>query len=52
MNRLFNAHVRLIYKDEQGEASVSSSVADRTEFWWNERKPNESSLWESKIELA
>ena len=30
MNRLFNAHVRLIYKDEHGEASVSSSVADRT----------------------
>ena len=52
MNRLFNAHVRLIYKDEQGEASVSSSVADRTEFWWNERKPDEPSLWESKIELG
>ena len=47
-----NAHVRLVYKDERGEASVSSSVADRTEFWWNERKPNERVLWESKIELG
>ena len=52
MRRLFNAHVQLVYKDEHGEVSVSSSVADRTEFWWNERKPNQSSLWDSKIELG
>ena len=32
MRRLFNAHVQLIYEDELGEASVSSSVADRTEL--------------------
>ena len=24
---------------------MSSSIAARTEFWWNERKPGESSLW-------
>ena len=52
MRRLFNAHVQLVYKDEYGEVSVSSSVADRTEFWWNERKPDEPTLWESKIELG
>ena len=52
MKRLFNAHVRLIYKDEHGEASMSSSVADRTEFWWNERKPDQPVLWESKIYLG
>ena len=52
MRRLFNAHVQLVYEDEQGEARVSSSVADRTEFWWNERKPDEPVLWESKIYLG
>ena len=52
MRRLFNAHVRLVYEYERGEASMSSSVADRTEFWWNERKPDERSLWESKIRLG
>ena len=52
MRRLFNAHVRLVYEDKHGEASVSSSVADRTEFWWNERKPAERSLWDSKIRLG
>ena len=52
MKRLFNAHVQLVYEDEHGEARVSSSVADRTELWWNERKPDEPTLWESKIELG
>ena len=52
MRRLFNAHVQLIYEDEHGEASVSSSVTDSTELWWNVRKPGERSLWESKIELS
>ena len=27
-------------------------VADRTEFWWNERKPDERVLWDSKIRLG
>ena len=52
MKRLFNASVRLIYEDEHGEASLNSLVADRTEFWWNELKPNERSLWDSKIRLG
>ena len=52
MKRLFSATVQLIYENEHGEARVSSSVADRTEFWWNERKPDERSLWQSKIELG
>ena len=52
MHRLFNAHVQLVYEDEHGEASVSSSVTDSTELWWNVRKPDQSSLWESKIELS
>ena len=52
MRRLFNASVQLIYEDGRREASASSFVADRTEFWWNERKPDERVLWESKIELG
>ena len=52
MRRLFHATVSLIYQDERGEASMSSLVADRREFWWNERKPDEPVLWESKIRLG
>ena len=52
MRRLFNAHVQLIYKDAHGEASVNSLVADRTEFWWNTKQPDDRTLWESKIQLS
>ena len=31
---------------------ISSSVADRTEFWWNPKRPDQPSLWESKIYLG
>ena len=52
MRRLFGCTVQLTYKDEQGEAAVNSLIARRTEFWWNERKPNQPVLWESKVELG
>ena len=52
MKRLFGCTVQLIYEDDHGEARVSAFIADRTEFWWNERKPNQPVLWESKIELS
>ena len=52
MRRLFRCHVELVYEHEHGERSVASRIADRTDLWWNERKPDERSLWESKIELG
>ena len=52
MRRLFNAHVRLVYEDENGEQFISSAIADRGAFWWNKRKHDQPSLWESKIYLG
>ena len=52
MKRLFDCTVKLTYKDERGEASVNALIARRTEFWWNPKRPNEPTLWESKIELS
>ena len=52
MDRLFHSHVQLIYEDEQHKASVSSQVADRTDLWWNTKRPNEPSLWDSKVLLS
>ena len=53
MDRLFNASVSLTYKGPHGgKASINSHVADRTEFWWSESRPDDRSLWESKIELG
>ena len=52
MNRLFGCTVSMIYEDESGFARVTSPVADKHEFWWNERKPGERVLWDSKIRLG
>ena len=35
-----------------GAASVNAVIADRTEFWWDPKRPAQPSLWESKIELS
>ena len=52
MDRLFNCSVSMIYKDEHGKQFVNSHIANRGEFWWNKRKPDQAALWESKIELS
>ena len=52
MNRLFGCTVQLIYEDANSKRFISSLIADRGEFWWNERKPDEPVLWDSKIELG
>ena len=52
MKRLFGCSVTLIYEDAQIDVTASSFIAERTVFWWNERKPGESSAWNSKIELG
>ena len=44
MKRLFGCTVSLLYQDEHGEAAVNSVMARRTEFWWNERKPDEGTV--------
>ena len=31
---------------------MNAVIADHTVFWWNERKPDQPSLWDSKIELS
>ena len=52
MKRLFHSQVEMIYKDAHGERFIASRVADRGEFWWDTKHPNQSSLWESTIRLG
>ena len=52
MDRLFNATVSLTYEHEHGKQFVTSQIADRGEFWWDAKRPDQASLWESKIELG
>ena len=52
MRRLFSAHVSLVYEDKRDMVIAGSQVADRAELWWNDRKPDERVLWDSKIYLG
>ena len=52
MRWLFGCTISLIYEDDSGFMRVSSLVADKHEFWWDPKRPDETTLWESKIELG
>ena len=52
MKQLFGCTVTMVYEERGSFARVSSYVADKHEFWWNERKPDQPVLWESKIYLG
>ena len=52
MRRLFGCTVQLTYKDANVERFVNSPIAESGEYWWNPRRPDQPSLWDSKIELS
>ena len=52
MRRLFDCTVQLTYNDMNVERFVRSPIAARGEYWWNDHKPDQLSLWDSKIELG
>ena len=52
MTRLFGCTVSLTYKEAHGFKRVSSFVADKHELWWNPKRPDDPSLWASKIMLG
>ena len=52
MRRLFSCSVQLVYTDADHEVLVHSVIADRAEFWWNTKRPDAPSLWDSRIELG
>ena len=51
MERLFRCQISLIYRDIEGSSSVSSLIADRTEFWWTE-DVSKGLKWKSTIRLG
>ena len=52
MDRLFHSSVELTYEHQHGEQFVTSLIVDRGEFWWDPKRPDDRSLWDSKIELG
>ena len=52
MDRLFKASVSLTYEDERRLRFMISPIADRGEFWWNPKRPDDRTLWNSTIRLG
>ena len=52
MRRLFSASIRLIHKNQRGERFIASQIADRGEFWWDPKRPDDRTLWQSKLRLG
>ena len=52
VDRLFHCQIELIYEVLGHKRSAASRVADSTDLWWNYRKPNQQTLWESSIRLG
>ena len=52
MNRLFHTQISLLYEHDQGRASISSLIADRTDLWWDPKRPDDTTLWDSTIRLG
>ena len=52
MDRLFHSSVELTYEHQQVRRFAASHIVDRGEFWWDPKRPDDRSLWDSKIELG
>jgi len=54
MNRLFAAAISCSYADEDDgyDGRRSFLIADKIDLWWNTRRPDDQTLWESTITLG
>ena len=52
MDRLFNAHIDLIYEEGEVKATTGGRLASKTVLWWDYDNPDEQTLWKSWIELG
>ena len=52
MDRLFHSSVELTYEHQQVTRFVASHIVDRGEFWWDPKRPDDRSLFDSKIRLG
>jgi hypothetical protein len=52
IDRLFNAHVQLISETPGRKRTISSTVADETDLWWDYKSPTQDTLWQSRVMLG
>lgn len=50
--RLFSSSITAVYEDGPGFAVVNQAVADRAQFWWDNKNPEQAGLWKSTVTLS
>lgn len=52
IDRLFSAHLDLIYQDHEQKISTGGRIAPRTVLWWDYHQPDQQTLWKSWVEIG
>jgi Plasmid encoded RepA protein len=52
MERLFRARISFIDRGENRQSWLDMQIADKGEYWWDPRAPDQAVLWGSWIELS
>ena len=50
--RLFASSITAVYENGPGFAVINQAVADRAQFWWNNKHPEQAGLWKSTVTLS
>jgi hypothetical protein len=52
MERLFRARISFVDRGENRQSWLDMQIADKGEYWWDPRAPDQAVLWGSWIELG
>ena len=50
--RLFSSSITAVYEKGSGFAVINQAVADRAQFWWDNKHPEQAGLWKSTVTLS
>jgi len=50
--RLFSSSITAVYENGYGFSVINQNVADRAQFWWDNKNPELAGLWKSTVKLS
>ena len=50
--RLFSSSITAVYENGPGFAVINQAVADRAQFWWDNKHPEQAGMWRSTVTLS
>ena len=50
--RLFSSSITAVYENGPGFAVINQAVADKAQFWWDNKHPEQAGLWKSTVTLS